>query len=322
MDHRSSAAPGISRRAALGAVGTLGAVGAAGALAAPAGASPAATTGRRPAGDPLIGAAKGSTIHAMSFNIRLDRSDTTQPGEPDHWPDRAPLVTAFLALEQPTILGVQEAEFQQLVAVEEGLGRHYRTVGYGRDGGAGGEYSAIFYDARRLTLLWWDQYWLSDTPDLIGSATWGNSVTRIVTWARFRDERTGTEFLHVNSHFDHESENARVRSARVVRDQVAEAGLPAVVSADFNAVAGASAPYDVLVTDGGLLDTWEAADRQLTPDVGTFPNYGDPVPGGERIDWILASGGVEVLAATVNTWTSGGRYPSDHTPVQALLRLA
>ncbi|GAA1724881.1 endonuclease/exonuclease/phosphatase family protein [Isoptericola hypogeus] len=322
MDHRSSDTPaGISRRSALTAVGTLGALGAAGALSAPA-ASAATATGRRPGKDPLIGAAKGSTIHAMSFNIRLDREDATQPGEPDHWPDRRPLVTAFLALEQPTILGVQEAEFQQLVAVEEGLGRHYRMAGYGRDGGAGGEYSAIFYDARRLTLLWWDQYWLSDTPDVIGSATWGNSVTRIVTWARFRDERTGREFLHVNSHFDHQSENARVRSAQVVRAQIAAAGLPAVFTADANAAAGASGPYDALVTDGGLLDTWRDADRKLTPDVGTFPNYGAPVPGGNRIDWVLATPGTEVLAATINTWTRDGRYPSDHVPVQALVRLA
>ncbi|MFF2454626.1 endonuclease/exonuclease/phosphatase family protein [Isoptericola sp. NPDC058082] len=319
MDHRSSAAPaGITRRGALTAAGALSALGVAGALAAP---GAAATTSARPARGALIGPAKGSTLHAMSFNIRLDREDATQPGEPDHWPDRAPLVTAFLALEQPTILGVQEAQFQQLVAVEQGLGKHYRTVGYGRSGGADGEYSAIFYDARRLTLLWWDQFWLSDTPDVIGSATWGNSVTRIVTWARFRDERTGSELVHVNSHFDHQSENARVRSAEVVRDLVAELGLPVVFTADCNAPAGRSAPYDVLVTDGGLLDTWVAADRRLTPDVGTFPNYGEPVPGNDRIDWVLATGGTEVLAATINTWTQDGRWPSDHTPVQALLRL-
>jgi endonuclease/exonuclease/phosphatase family metal-dependent hydrolase len=257
----------------------------------------------------------------MSFNIRYDREDATRPGDADYWPERAPLVTAFLALEQPTVLGVQEAEFNQLVAIEDGLGKHYRMAGFGRDGGAGGEYSAIFYDTRRLTLQWWDQYWLSDTPDVIGSATWGNSVTRIVTWARFLDARTGAEFLHVNSHFDHQSENARLLSAQVVAAQIAEAGLPAVFTADCNATAGASEPYDALVSDGGLLDTWTAAEVRLTPQVGTFPNYGTPDPDGARIDWILATPGTRVQAATINTWTSDGRYPSDHTPVQALLEL-
>src|SRR5690606_42122146 len=60
---------------------------------------------------------------------------------------------------------------------------------------------------------------------------------------------------------------------------------------------------------------------QLTPAVGTFPDYGTPVPDGDRIDWILTTPGVEVRAAAINTWTRYGRYPSDHTPVQALLRL-
>ena len=306
---------GISRRTMLTAAGAVGALGAASALAGPAAAQTA--QGARP----VIGPARGDLLHAMSFNVRYDRVGQTHPGEPDYWPERAPLTTAFLQLEQPTILGVQEVLFHQLVAVEAGLGRNYKMVGFGRDGGAGGEYSGIFYDARRLTVKWWDQFWLSDNPDLIGSATWGNTVTRIVTWAELHDNVTGRDFVHINSHFDHQSENARVRSAQVVRDQVAEAGLPVVFTADCNAAAEGSAPYDVLVTEGGLQDTWLAADRQLTPYVGTFPNYGTPNPDGTRIDWILATPGVEVRSAAINTWTRDGRYPSDHTPVQALLKL-
>lgn len=311
-----AATNGMTRRNVLAAAGGISAAGAFGGLAAaPAHADPA-TRAR-----PLIGKAHGDHLHAMSFNIRLDREDATKPGEPDHWPDRAPLVTRLLRIERPTILGVQEAEYQQLVAVEQGLGPAYRMVGYGRDGGAGGEYSSIFYDADRLRLLWWDQYWLSDTPDLIASRTWGNSVTRIVTWARFRDNATGREFVHLNSHFDHQSENARVRSAETVRDQIAALDVPAVFTADCNAAAEASAPYDVLVTDGGLQDTWLAGE-QLTAQVGTFPNYRPPVPNGPRIDWVLATPGVQVISAALNTWTRNGRYPSDHIPVQALLRLA
>src|SRR5690606_6139973 len=276
----------------------LAAAGAAGALGALA-LSPTASAAPRtaPGGRPVIGRARGEWLHAMSFNVRYDREGETQPGDPDHWPERAPLTTAFLRLEQPTILGVQEVELNQLAAVEEGLGRDYAMVGYGRDGGAAGEYSAVFYDARRLTLLWWDQFWLSDTPQVIGSATWGNSVTRVVTWARFHDAATGRELVHVNSHFDHESENARVRSAEVARDLVADAGVPVVFTADCNAAAEASAPYDVLVTDGGLQDTWRVAENQLTPAVGTFSDYGTPVPDGDRIDWILTTPGVEVRAA-------------------------
>ncbi|MFE6967883.1 endonuclease/exonuclease/phosphatase family protein [Isoptericola sp. NPDC057653] len=273
-----------------------------------------------PSDVPLIGAPEADLLHVMSLNVRCAIDDTV-PGTPDHWPDRAPLVTALLARERPTLLGVQEAHFAQLVTVTGALGDDYRSVGHGREGGAAGEHSAIVYDARRLTLLWWDQYWLSDTPRLAGS-TWDHQCPRVVTWARFRDERTGRELLHVNSHLDHESGDARERGARVVRAEIEAAGLPAVFTADTNAPAGRSAPYDVLVTEGGLLDTWlDAADRH-GPEVGTFPDYGAPQPGGERIDWILTTPDSEVHAAAINTWTRDGRWPSDHTPVQALLRLA
>ncbi|MGW2093712.1 endonuclease/exonuclease/phosphatase family protein [Promicromonospora sukumoe] len=306
---------GVSRRTLLTTAGAVGALGVSAALASPA----VAQTPR--GGRPLVGPARGDLLHAMSFNVRYDRVGQTQPGQPDYWPERAPLTTAFLRLEQPTVLGVQEVLFHQLPAIEAGLGKHYKMVGFGRDGGAGGEYSGIFYDARRLTVKWWDQFWLSDTPDVIGSATWGNTVTRIVTWAELHDEVTGRDFLHINSHFDHQAENARVRSAQVVRDQVAASGLPVVFTADCNAAAEGSASYDVLVTEGGLQDTWLTADRQLTPYAGTFPNYGTPNPDGTRIDWILATPGVEVRSAAINTWTRDGRYPSDHTPVQALLRI-
>ncbi|MFD6136182.1 endonuclease/exonuclease/phosphatase family protein [Isoptericola sp. NPDC060257] len=268
---------------------------------------------------PLVGAPDADLLHVMSLNVRCAIDDTL-PGSPDHWPDRAPLVGRLLARERPTLLGVQEAHFAQLTTVTGALGDDYRSVGHGREGGAAGEHSAIVYDARRLSLLWWDQFWLSDTPRLAGS-TWDHVYPRVVTWARFRDERTGADLVHVNSHFDHESEPARVRSAEVVRDLVTGSGLPAVFTADCNAPAERSAPYDVLVTDGGLHDAWVVADRRLTPDVGTFPDYGEPVPGGERIDWILTSPGVEVRAAATSTWRQDGRWPSDHTPVQALLRL-
>ncbi|MEV1009561.1 endonuclease/exonuclease/phosphatase family protein [Streptomyces sp. NPDC049881] len=159
---------------------------------------------------------------------------------------------------------------------------------------------------------------------MIGSASWGNSVVRMVTWVRFRDLRTGREFVHVNTHFDHQSENARQRSAALVRDRIAgfDPALPVVLTGDFNTPAERSESYRVLVTDGGLTDGWTAAARRLTPAWGTFPNYREPVEGGDRIDWLLVDGGVEVERAAINTYRSrAGRYPSDHAPVHALVRL-
>ncbi|MDJ0321036.1 endonuclease/exonuclease/phosphatase family protein [Pseudarthrobacter sp. PS3-L1] len=306
----------VSRRSALTAAGALGVAGAVFSHAATAEAAPPQTDTAA-----LIGPAGDGELHIMSFNIRFD-NPAAGPGNPDFWQDRIGPIRALLATEQPTIMGVQEALFHQLMAIEEALPEYFDFVGYGRDGGSEGEYSAIFFDDRRLDLLEWDQYWLSDNPELIGSATWGNTVTRIVTWGRFKDLSTGRQVLVVNTHFDHESENARIRSAQALLElEARHPGIPTILTGDFNSRAEASSAYSTLVRDGGVVDTWNAAARRLTPEYGTFPDYQEPVVDGGRIDWILATPDVAVLQAAINTSTTGGRYPSDHAPVQALVRL-
>ena len=109
--------PSLDRRT-LFSLGTATAGGiAAAALSAPAVATPAEGGGKghgkgRGKGGrdrPLIGRARRDRLHVMAFNIRYDNSATTGPGEPDHWPDRRPILIDLLEREEPTILGVQEA---------------------------------------------------------------------------------------------------------------------------------------------------------------------------------------------------------------------
>ncbi|MFJ6000581.1 endonuclease/exonuclease/phosphatase family protein [Arthrobacter sp. NPDC092385] len=274
----------------------------------------------RPPAAPALLSASGTTLHVMSFNIRYDRP-ASQPGDVDYWPDRIAPLQDLVRREVPSILGVQEALHHQLVAIEAALPPAYRMIGAGREGGSRGEYSPIFYDAERLQLLEWDQFWLSDTPKVIGSSTWGNGVTRIVTWGRFRDTATDRQILLANTHFDHESDNARVRAAAAVLDLVRffRPRLPTIVMGDFNTDAGSSSAYRSFLASGILGDAWVLARERLTPDYGTFPRYGPPVEGGRRIDWILTTPDVLVLKAAVNTSTLDGRHASDHAPVQVLV---
>lgn len=258
----------------------------------------------------------------MSFNIRYDRP-SARPEDVDYWPDRIAPLQDLLRREVPAVLGVQEALRHQLTVIEAALPPRYRMIGDGRDGGSRGEYSAIFYDAHRLRLIEWDQFWLSDNPKLIGSSTWGNGVTRIVTWGRFHDSGSDREILLVNTHFDHESEHARLRSATAVLDLVRffHPRLPTIVMGDFNSDPGASSAYRQFLDSGVLVDAWTRADEQLTPAYGTFPRYASPVDGGMRIDWILTTPDVRVRQVAVNTSTLDGRYASDHAAVQALVDL-
>lgn len=283
------------------------------------------------------------SLHVMSFNIRFDGGDT-KPGNPDYWPEREPLVEKFLALNKPDILGVQELMGHQIPAVLRGLSSGYESFGRSRDGDEEGERCGIFYNGERLELKHWDQLWLSDTPRIVASRTWGNRVPRVVSWGLFRDRATGREFTLANTHFDHlftgseaDLENplpgpvrdhARVKSAEMLNDLFSET-IPAILMGDFNShYSGVKAHelypgtrvHDVLTTC--FDDTFDFMDRVANPDYGTFNNYQAPEFDGPRIDWILATPDIEVKATSTHTFNVNGRYPSDHLPISAIVEIA
>ncbi|MEC1526258.1 hypothetical protein P9D43_30275, partial [Neobacillus niacini] len=125
----------------------------------------------------------------------------------------------------------------------------YDWVGLGREGGSKGEYTAIFFKKDRFKVMEYDHFWLSETPNVIGSTSWGNPVTRMVTWARFVDVKTNLQFYHMNTHFDHESSNARVKSAQLIIKKIDEfdPNLPIIVTGDFNENINTK-PYEVFLT--------------------------------------------------------------------------
>lgn len=116
-----------------------------------------------------------AALRVMSFNA-LFQTDSTTAEDPGHWPRRAPAIEAVLAAERPHLLGLQEMQGWTYGPFEAGLGPAYRSVGVGTLGGGEGLINPIFYDTERLELLTWNQFWLSDRPREIGSATWGTPV--------------------------------------------------------------------------------------------------------------------------------------------------
>jgi endonuclease/exonuclease/phosphatase family metal-dependent hydrolase len=124
----------------------------------------------------------------------------------------------------------------------------------------------------------------------------------------------------VNTHFDHLSDRARRRSADAIRRFVAARALPAVVLGDLNAGEG-SATVRRLLDAGALVDAWRAAAEHRTVRWGTYAGYRPPREGGRRLDWVLVTPGIEVRATAVNGLRHAGRWPSDHLPVQAVVRV-
>ncbi|CAN5221922.1 endonuclease/exonuclease/phosphatase family protein [soil metagenome] len=272
---------------------------------------------------PLLGPTAAPELHVMSYNIRR-RMPHVIPRSPDRWVHRQPLLQQLLEAEQPSLVGVQEALPEQANFVRHALGERYRSIGHGREKNGRGEGCPIFYDRERLRLLDWQQTALSDTPEVQGSSTWGNRTPRVIVDATFTDIATGVQFHAVNTHFDNRSRTSRLKAAVALRRVVLASGLPAIVTGDFNTDAGTE-PHDVLLGTGTaslgqLRDAWDAADTRLTDVWGTFLDYHPPQHERKRIDWILVSK-AHVLSIGINTARYDGGWPSDHAPVQAVVRL-
>lgn len=256
-------------------------------------------------------------LRVMTLNLHVD-----WPGSPRPWRERRPLVAELLRGARPHLLGTQEGLRDPLRDLGDDLGTdRYGWVGQGREGGDRGEFMAVGYDRARLAALEHGHFWLSDTPQVPGSETWGGGCPRMVTWVRLRDRDSGGELLAANTHFDHASQYARRRAARLLADRLdtLAPGLPRVVTGDFNTAAGGDV-HTALLAAADLVDTWDVAERR-GPALGTFHDYGPPEPDGDRIDWILASRGTLVREAVLDTFARDGRHPSDHLPVRAQLRL-
>lgn len=249
-------------------------------------------------------------LSVMSFNVRLPLASDGA----NAWDKRRDLFVATIAREAPDIIGTQELWAIQGNYVVEHLPR-YGWFGIDRRGGHADEHMGIFYRRDRLKLIGRGDFWLSDTPAVPGSISWGNLYPRMVSWGRFETLAGHRRFIVYNTHFPYRDEDgpARAKAAAALLARIgADSGEPVILTGDFN-TGPDSVPHALLTRI--LADAWTGARRRTGPEA-TF--HGFTGRSDRRIDWILTRGFAVQGFHTVTTHR-GARYPSDHFPVVARL---
>ncbi|MGH2759431.1 MAG: endonuclease/exonuclease/phosphatase family protein [Actinomycetota bacterium] len=253
-------------------------------------------------------------LRCMTFNIRvahaLDRRN--------RWYRRRDLVLDVIKDHRPQLLGLQEVvpfQLNEVLTAFPGLG----AIADRRYAGRMGTYAPILFDRETLEPAQSGDFWLAPDPDGSRKRGWDAAVPRICTWSVFRARGARDRFVVFNSHFDQAGVIARAESARLVVARLnALRHLPRLVMADLNADEASEAM--AVLRAGGLRDTF----RDLHPDeeAPTFHGFrGKGVRNLGKIDYILCDGRWETSAAAVVRDGRGDRYPSDHFPVTAELRL-
>jgi endonuclease/exonuclease/phosphatase family metal-dependent hydrolase len=261
---------------------------------------------------------QAQTIRVMSYNIRYKNTIDSING----WEFRKDNVAALVKYHQAEILGVQEANLEQLGDLEQRL-TAYSWYGVPRVSGKGGEYTAIFYRKDRFTLLGSGTFWFSETPNVKESKSWDAMFPRVASWCKLKEKSSGKVLFFFNTHFDHRGVIAREKSAEIIRRQIDSIAKkePVILTGDFNSVES-SAAYKTLVDGGQLRDALYITETPHYGPVNTSSGFAVRTsPIRARIDYIFVNNKFKVLQHATITDQQEGRYYSDHLPVIAELTL-
>ncbi len=277
-----------------------------------------ALTGLCRAAEPAATAAP--TIRVMSYNVR-----TANAKDGDNaWPKRVELFFGTIKEFAPDLVGFQEVVGVQHDEIEKRLAGFALSGVARNDGKRDGEWALIAFRRARFTLVQEGSFWLSETPEVVGSKSWDAALTRICSWVRLRENASGREFVFANTHFDHKGVVARQEASRVISTRLPKitGGLPAIFTGDLN-VNEDDPAYAVLVRPGtpdaiAWIDSFRSVHPQRTPDEASFHGFKGGVTG-SRIDFIFHTSHFAARAAEIVRTSREGRFPSDHYAVDAVL---
>lgn len=259
---------------------------------------------------------QGQTAQIMTFNLRYDN----QNDGVNRWDLRKESVVDLINYYSPEILGIQEGLHHQVQYLKEKL-TDYEYIGVGRDDGKQrGEYTAIFFDKRKISLLSTSTFWLSDKSDMI-TVGWDASMERICTYGLFKHIASNKKLWVFNTHFDHIGVIAREKSSELIINKIKslnEDGLPTILMGDLNALPD-SKPIALLQTF--LTDGLKDSKTSFYGPEGTFTGFNPEMKVDKRIDYIFVSNLHVLEYGHIDTKRKDDNYISDHLPVLARIEL-
>jgi len=257
----------------------------------------------------LAHGAEPAKLTVVTFNILVDLS---RPPGIAKWPDRREAIVQLLRDAQADVIGLQEPSPNQFKYLAAELS-DFTPVWY-REGRS--EYTDVilFYRTDRFQELARGHFWLSPTPDKKFTSGFGNTLPRIVVWAKLADRVSGRELYAINTHFDN-SQPSQQRMAELCEREIPvrmDAKVPMIFMGDFN-THQTRGDYPRL-TSNGWRDSYTVSPK-ASPE-GKDENV--PTFSDKRIDHIFyrGEGLVPVLWERLE-WADPGQPLSDHQGVRA-----
>lgn len=255
---------------------------------------------------PVHGENYETEITICSFNIRGSNMDTGV----NAWSNRKKMVIREFSNYQYDIVCMQEPLIDQIQDfLSIGI---YEWLGVSGQGTPDNDvFTPIFYNKKKLNVLDYGTFWLSETPDVV-SRGWDGKFPRICTWAKFRDIENCRSFYVFNTHLDHVGEVAKLEGARLICRKIKEMTTEEAVfiTGDMNSTPE-TPPIHTFLSE--FSNSREIAPEKSGP-AGTAHSYGKLYPP-SQIDYIFVNEYISVIKAVTITKNSDPVYMSDHYPI-------
>ena len=289
-----------------------------------------------------------SDLKIMTYNVycKNEKVKNASTGKVTdcRYETRARYIVNNIMDNEPDSIGLQEVTPELKLFLENFedlngriLGARYAAVGEYRDSGTdkSNEGCFIYYNKDKYQVVKSGTIWLSESAEKYSKHSESN-YARIATYALLESKETGEEYVHVNTHLEHDHTSEKKTNSAAVSgaEQIVQLlnssfpNTPAVITGDFNQLKD-SAPYNVFI-NAGFYDSRDASQTKNTYHNSYGIGSGSTPYAAKTIDHILYNGYFNKKSYTVydedysneakyGRLKLGYQYPSDHHPVVAAI---
>ena len=253
-------------------------------------------------------------VQIATYNVRVD----TDADKNWAWDYRKQEVLDLIRYHSWDVFGVQEIRPNQVKDLS--ILTEFDSYTEEREGDNQGEGLGIYYKPDLFDCLDKGYFWLSKTPD-VPSIHPEAGCKRIALWVILKDKLTQKEILVINTHLDHISEAARQEGMSVLLEELKDKieQFNTVILGDFN-----SEKTEILHHELKKQFSYPEEDETVFNygPKGTFQDFNYDISWNEleQIDYVLFKG-IECLKYGVLTDSCDKRFPSDHFPVVATVKI-
>lgn len=257
-------------------------------------------------------------MRVMTFNLRCDFILDFN----NRWDNRKNIVFDIMKHYNPDIIGVQEVTskmyYDLLLNMDE-----FNVIGLPRSKKRFLERNDLLV-SKKHEILDCKTFWLSEKPDKIGSTKWYSLYPRICTTAVIKLSN-GEKIRVCNSHLDCFLPKARAYGLKKLTETIEsmqkKEDLPLIIMGDFNATPNSKVIKNFSRTkiNNKRCIAVQEFNRNLykSSTMGKFKGKEK----GLHIDYIFVSEDIEIIHADIIKDSRDGKYPSDHYPIIADIKI-